>query len=94
MLNYFFLNLNFNHNFNQSLNFTNILQLKLLFIKQVFSNHIHNSYFNTKHIFITVKNGTKITLRVLDTSTREVTRYKYDEQRSNYLISMIEKKPR
>jgi hypothetical protein len=33
-------------------------------------------------------------LRILDISARDVTRYKCDEQRSNYLTSMIEKKPR
>jgi hypothetical protein len=42
-------NLNFNHSFNQTYIFPNQPQLKVLFIKQFFSNHNHNSYRNTKH---------------------------------------------
>ena len=38
-------NLNFNHSFNQTPIFSNQPQLKILFIKQLFSNH--NSYRNT-----------------------------------------------
>ena len=43
------MNLNFNHNFNQTPIFSNQPQLKILFIKQLFSNHNHNSYRNTKN---------------------------------------------
>jgi hypothetical protein len=43
------LNLNFNHSFNQTPIFSNQPQLKVLFIKQFFSNHNHNRYRNTKH---------------------------------------------
>jgi hypothetical protein len=42
-------NLNFNQSFNQTYIFPNRPQLKVLFIKQLFSNHNHNSYHNTKH---------------------------------------------
>jgi hypothetical protein len=42
-------NLNFNHSFNQTAIFSNQPQLKVFFIKQLFSNHNHNSYRNTKH---------------------------------------------
>jgi hypothetical protein len=42
-------NLNFNHSFNQTPIFSNQPELKVLFIKQFFSNHNHNSYHNTKH---------------------------------------------
>jgi hypothetical protein len=42
-------NLNFNHSFNQTSIFSNQPQLKVLFIKQLFSNHNHNSNRNTKH---------------------------------------------
>jgi hypothetical protein len=42
-------NLNFNYSFNQTPIFLNKPQLKVLFIKQLFSNHNHNSYRNTKH---------------------------------------------
>jgi len=43
-------NINFNHSFNQTSIFSNQPQLKVPFIKQLFSNHNHNSYRNTKHI--------------------------------------------
>jgi hypothetical protein len=42
-------NLNFNYSFNHTYIFPNQHQLKVLFIKQLFSNHNHNSYRNTKH---------------------------------------------
>jgi hypothetical protein len=41
-------NLNFNHNFNQTSIFSNQSQLKVIFIKQLFSNHNRSSYRNTK----------------------------------------------
>jgi hypothetical protein len=45
-------NLNFNHSFNQTLIFSNQPQLKVLFIKQLFSNLNHN----TKHTLIIKQN--------------------------------------
>jgi len=45
-------NLNFNHSFNQTPIFSNQPQLKVLFIKQLFSNHNHNSNRNTKHTYL------------------------------------------
>jgi len=38
------------HTLNQTYIFPNQPQLKVFFIKQLFSNHNHNSYRNTKHI--------------------------------------------